>query len=358
MSENSPRSETTPQVTPPDSVVLRRRGLSVLFPRRSTVAALLLGVLAALAVVGSTMVGVTLTPGQALGALLGNGSPGAEFLVWEFRLPRIVAGLVAGAALGLAGCLSQTLARNRLATPDVLGVNDGATTVVLISLLAGTSGTFGAWWAGPLGAVLTALLVLLAAGGLGTHGYRVVVVGLAVSTMISALTDLVLSAQSLETASAVHTWTIGTLNGRGLPGAVPVAVGLAFLLPAALLAARQLTLFRLDEDVAATLGVNVRVVKLGVLSIAVLLAGLAVGLAGAVSFVAMAAPIVAGRLCGPTRIPVFGSALTGALLVIVADTVGRVAAPPGEVPVGVITSVIGGPFLLWVLLTDGRRRTD
>ena len=84
----------------------------------------------------------------------------------------------------------------------------------------------------------------------------------------------------------------------------------------------------------------------------------AVGLAGAVSFVAMAAPIVAGRLCGPTRIPVFGSALTGALLVIVADTVGRVAAPPGEVPVGVITSVIGGPFLLWVLLTDGRRRTD
>jgi iron complex transport system permease protein len=136
--------------------------------------------------------------------------------------------------------------------------------------------------------------------------------------------------------------------------AVPVAAGLAVLLPVALLSARRLSALRFTEDVAAALGERPPVARAVTLGLAVTLAGLAVGIGGPIAFVALAAPVLAGALAGPSRVPLVGSALIGAFLVVAADTFGRILFEGTEVPVGVVTSVLGGPFLLWTLLTDRR----
>lgn len=344
------------KITPPDSFVVRGETWSVLLPRRSALVALAAGILVALAVAASTVLGSSsLTPAEALHAFFGEGTRPALLLIQHVRLPRIVAGLLAGAALGTAGVLTQTMARNRLATPNTLGVNDGAMIAILISLL-GTTGTIGPWWVGPVGGLAVAVILLALSGGLGTRGYRVLVMGIALSAIMEGGMQLIMAQQHLTTAAAVQGWSSGSLIGRGYLVAVPVAMGLAVLLPFAMLIGQKLALLRFDEDVAATLGMNVRRVQLIALALAVALAGLAVGICGPIGFIAMAAPIMASRLAGPARVPVLISALVGAALVVVADTLGRVILSPIEVPVGVITSVLGGPFLLWVLLSDKSAR--
>ncbi|WP_045704383.1 Fe(3+)-hydroxamate ABC transporter permease FhuB [Streptomyces rubellomurinus] len=349
-----PARRPEPPAAKPDSA-LRYGAWSLLVPRRALLASLGLAAVLLAAVVVSAHAGQSeLDLGRTFQAVFGYGDRLDVLLVQKFRLGRIVAGLAAGAALGLAGCLTQTLARNRLATPELLGVNDGATAAVLIS--AGTAGTFGAWWAGPLGALVAVLVVTLASGGLGARGLRVLVVGLAMSALASSVIQVAMARRSLNSAGSLYVWTSGSLNGRDYEIATPVLVGLAVLVPLALVAARRLAVLRFDDSVAASLGVDPGRVRLACLLLSVALAGLAVGVCGPVGFVALAAPVIAGRLAGPARVPVVGSALTGALLVVVADTVGRVLIGGVEIPVGIVTTVLGGPFLLWVLL--GRRGRD
>ncbi|MFF4920092.1 MULTISPECIES: Fe(3+)-hydroxamate ABC transporter permease FhuB [unclassified Kitasatospora] len=335
---------------PKPDLALRYGAWSLLLPRRALAASFGLAAALLAAVVVAAHAGQSeLDLGRTFQAVFGYGDRLDVLLVQKFRLGRIVAALAAGAALGLAGCLTQTLARNRLATPELLGVNDGATAAVLISATA--SGTFGAWWAGPLGALAAVLVVTLVSGGLGARGYRVLVVGLAMSALASAVIQVALARRSLNSAGSLYVWTSGSLNGRDLAIATPVLVGLAVLVPLALVAARRLAVLRFDDSVASALGVDPGRVRLACLLLAVALAGLAVGVCGPVGFVALAAPVVAGRLAGPARVPVLGSALTGALLVVLADTLGRVLLGGVEIPVGIVTTVLGGPFLLWVLLS-------
>ncbi|KOG51682.1 iron ABC transporter permease [Streptomyces griseoflavus] len=347
-----PRRTPKPgRVRPADTFVLRRGPLSFLVARRATLAALLLAVALLVAVVlsayaGQSDMGVTRT----FQAIFGQGDRFDVLLVQKFRLGRIVAGLAAGAALGLAGCLTQTLARNRLATPELLGVNDGATAAVLLSVTLSATGTFGAWWAGPLGALAAVVVVTLVSGGLGQRGYRVLVVGLAMSALASAVTQVALSRRSLSSASSLYVWTSGSLNGRSYAVAVPVLIGLAVLVPLSLAVARHLGVLRFDDATASSLGAAPARTRAVCLLLAVALAGLAVGICGPVGFVALASPVIASRLAGPLRVPLVGTMLTGAVLVVGADTVGRIAFAGTEVPVGVVTTVLGGPFLLWVLL--------
>ncbi|MEU5832876.1 iron ABC transporter permease [Streptomyces diacarni] len=347
-------SSQRPLALPPDSTVLRAGALSWLFPRRSALAAaLLLPLLAlatALAIVASSS-GMGLA--EAVGGLLGTGDPGTVMIVRDFRLPRLCVGLMVGAALGVAGCLTQTLAGNRLATPDLVGVNEGATAAVVASAAGSATGMVGQWWLGPIGAVLAAALVVLCAGGAGTAGYRLLVVGIGVSTLVGAVSDLIMSRENDNTAGGVFLWAVGSLNGRDWSAGTPFLIALLFLVPLSLAAGHRLQLLRFDDEVAASLGVELRRLRAAALCLAVALAGLAVGVGGPVAFVALAAPILAQGLSGPTRVPVVGSALAGAVLVVAADGLGRVAAPV-ELPVGVVTSVLGGPFLLWVLLRSDR----
>ncbi|MFB8029764.1 MULTISPECIES: FecCD family ABC transporter permease [unclassified Streptomyces] len=344
----------TPDVTPPDSTVLRTGAYSWLLPRRSLLAAVLLvplvAVLVALAVMASST-GMSLP--QTVSGLLGTGEPGTVMIVRDFRLPRVFTGLMVGAALGIAGCLTQTLAGNRLATPDLVGVNDGATAAVVAAAAGSTTGMVGTWWLGPVGAVVAAVIVVLCAGGAGGAGYRVLVTGIGVSTFIGAVSDLIMSRENDNTAGGVFLWAVGSLNGRDWSVGTPLALVLLLLVPLALATGHRLQLLRFDDDVAASLGVGLRRLRAGALALAVALAGTAVGVGGPVAFVALAAPVLAQRLAGPTRVPVTGSALTGAALIAAADALGRVAAPV-ELPVGVVTSVLGGPFLLWVLFRPDR----
>ncbi|WP_329261245.1 iron ABC transporter permease [Actinoallomurus sp. NBC_01490] len=335
-------------VTPPDGTPLRTGTLSWLFPRRSALAAAFLVPLAVVAVTASST-GMSLS--QTVSGLLRTGDSGSIMIVWDLRLPRVVAGLMVGAALGVSGCLTQTLAGNRLATPALVGVNEGATAAVVASAAGSATGMVGDWWLGPLGAVAAAALVVLCAGGAGAAGYRLLVVGIGVSTFIGAVGDLVMSRQNDNTAGGVFLWAVGSLNGRDWSVGGPLLVALLFLLPLSLAAGHRLQLLRFDDDMAASLGVDLRRVRAAALALAVALAGLAVG--GPIAFVALAAPILAHRLAGPTRVPVTGSALTGAALVTAADAPARVVGPV-ELPVGVVTSVLGGPFLLWVLFRSHR----
>ncbi|GIH92312.1 iron chelate uptake ABC transporter family permease subunit [Planobispora siamensis] len=341
---------------PSDALPVRLGAFSVLLPLRSSMAAVVLaGLAAAAGVVAITAGQSAMTAGQALNALLGTGEGGQILLVQQIRLPRIVAGLTAGAALGLSGCLTQALARNRLATPDMLGINQGAVIAIMLAGLASSAATlFEHWWTGPLGALVAAVVVFGISGGIGTRGYRFIITGLAMTTLAGALVQSLLAWRGLSAATAVHAWTVGSLTGRGYPVALPVAVGLAVLLPAALALARRLAVLRFDEDVSAGLGVSPRTTRLLILALAVVLAGLGIGIGGPIAFVALAAPVIAARLSGPARLPLIGAPLTGAALVVTADTVGRVVADGAEIPAGVVTSILGGPFLLWTLLSDRR----
>ncbi|WP_327178953.1 iron ABC transporter permease [Streptomyces sp. NBC_01335] len=343
-----------PDLTPPDSTVLRTGGLSWLFPRRSAlVAALLVPVLALLVALAVLASSSGMSPTQTLSGLLGTGDAGTVMVVREFRLPRVLVGIMVGAALGISGCLTQTLAGNRLATPDLVGVNEGATAAVVAAAAGTSTGMVGMWWLGPVGAVAAAALVVLCAGGAGSAGYRVLVTGIGVSTFVGAVSDLVMSRENDNSAGGVFLWAVGSLNGRDWEAGTPLLIALCFLVPLALAAGHRLQLLRFDDDMAATLGVDLRRVRAAALVLAVLLAGVAVGVGGPVAFIALGAPVLAQRLAGPTRVPVFGAGLAGAALVTAADALARVAAPV-ELPVGVVTSVLGGPFLLWVLFRSDR----
>lgn len=326
---------------------------SLLFNSRSVWTVVGLSVLLICFIGISLMAGSTwLSPQKLMSVLIGKASPGHQLLVLEFRFPRVLVGLMAGAALGAAGCLIQALTRNRLATPDLLGVADGATLGIFVALMSSASGLFGPWWVGPLGALGAIGLLLIASGNLGSHGQRLLIVGLALSSLLRALTELALSRQELMHASALYAWSIGSLNGRSYAAALPLAVGLILLLPSTLLATRRLALLRFDSDIAAGLGLSLRATRWHALMSAILLAGLAVGVCGPIAFVALAAPFVAERLVSGGRIALFSAALVGAILVVGADTVGRVLLTAAELPVGVICHLLGGPFLLWLILSE------
>lgn len=331
--------------------------LSLLCPLRPALAAL--GLVAATMLVsafalvaGSGGVGLV----DAVAALVGGATDTTRLLIWGIRMPRVVAALLAGASLGLAGALIQALARNRLATPEILGLNEGAALAMLVAVSVSSSGMLGPWWVAPLGAALTAVILLVLAGDVGTRGYRVLIVGLAVGSVLHAVVELVLSRQSIQHASAVYAWSIGSLGGRDFSAAGPVAMTLAVLLPVSLAAGRLLGLLRLSEDVAATLGLRVRLFQALCLLLAVALAGFGVGVGGPIGFVALVAPLLATGLAGRAHLPLLGAALAGALLVVSADTLGRVVASPAEIPAGVVTSVLGGPVLLWLVIRGGTAR--
>lgn len=298
----------------------------------------------------SLMAGDTwLSPAQLLEAFQTPAQHNLSKQLTEFRWPRIGLALLTGAALGLSGCLTQALTRNRLASPELLGINDGAIGAVLLGLLFSPSGMLGPWWVGPLGACLAATMLLIAAGGMGTNGQRILIVGIGLTALWRALIEFVLSKQDLLHASAIYQWGNGSLATQGHEALWPLSIALAFLLPLTLLNARRLSLLHFDPEQVATLGISVKILQWQALLTALLLAGLSVGLSGPIAFVALAAPVFSSSLTRAGHMPLLASALLGAGLVLMADTLGRTLLPNIELPAGVICNVLGGPFLLWLL---------
>lgn len=351
--EAGPQADPRARLAPPPRRRLVRAGrLHILVDPRRIVACgllLLLTTLAFFAALGAGQVHLGLP--EVVQALAGRGEPGHELLVVSIRLPRVVAAAAAGTALAISGCLTQVLAANRLATPDVLGVSQGATVAVMIGVLASNVAVLSAWWIGPLGAAGAAAVVTAVAGGIGRRGFRLLIAGIAVSTVAGSLVDVALARQDLGLARNVYAWTWGDLSGSGWSQSVPVLIGIGVLAACTLPLVADLELLRMGSDRAACLGVPVgRLLALS-LGIAVTLAGLGVGVAGPIAFVALAGPVIASRIAGVGCTPI-ASGLAGAALCIAADTVGRVVAIPTEIPVGIVTTLVGGPLLIWVVLTS------
>ncbi|MFF7262584.1 FecCD family ABC transporter permease [Streptomyces sp. NPDC008159] len=291
---------------------------------------------------------------DVLKALVGTGDPATELIVHELRLPRALAGLLVGIAFGIAGALLQTVTLNPLAGPDMMGITQGAGTAVVAGIVLGWDGGLGTQALGLLGALTAGLLVYLLAWKRGTTGYRIVLVGIGVAWICTSATDYLMARGQRFQAQAALGWLVGNLNGRTWDQIGPLAVTTAVLVPAALLLGRQLRTLQLGDDVARGLGTRVQTVRVAVLLIAVGLVAFGTATAGPVAFVALAAPQVAQRLAGTTFPPPVTAGLTGAVMVLVSDLAARKAVPDTELPVGVVTGVLGAPVLLWLLIRANR----
>jgi ABC-type enterobactin transport system permease subunit len=293
---------------------------------------------------------------DVLRTLVGLGEGTNDFIVLQLRAPRVAVGLLVGLALGIAGALFQTFARNPLASPDTLGITMGASVgaVGAIVLSGGALGGLGIPLAALLGALLTGVLLFLLAWRAGIDGYRLVLVGIALWSFGSALVDWLLTNAEIYDAASAYVWITGSLNARTWDHALPLAAALAVLLPLALAASRVLGVLQFGDDTARGLGVRLQGAQAAVVLIAVGCVAFAVSAAGPITFVALVVPQIAVRLVGGARPPLLASGLLGAVLVVGADLVTRTVLPEA-LPVGILTAVLGAPYLLW-LLVRGRRQ--
>jgi iron complex transport system permease protein len=277
----------------------------------------------------------------------GRGSEAAE-IVLGLRLPRVLLGAMVGAALGLAGAVIQLATRNPLGDPGLLGINAGASLALILGTdLIGLAGPEAATWLAAGGAAGAVLAVQALAGGRSSSDpIRLTLAGVAVTALCIGIGQAV-ALSDPERFDLVRNWRVGALSGATgviLPG-VTLAWLVGTLLTLAL--APRLNLLALGDDRAASLGVAVRPVRLGSFIAVVLLAGSAVAAAGPIAFIGLASPHIARRLGGigaAVHLPLSG--LIGAALVVIADTLGRIAAPPAEVPVGIVAGLLGAPILI------------
>ncbi|MEU0217061.1 iron chelate uptake ABC transporter family permease subunit [Streptomyces sp. NPDC006265] len=292
--------------------------------------------------------------GDVLRTLVGEGNPGQEFIVNELRLPRVLVGLLVGASLGLGGALFQAISRNPLGSPDVLGLGQGATAGALAVIVL-SSGSANEVAAGALvGGLVTGLAIYVLAWKRGVHGYRLVLVGIGVSAIVTAVNGYLLTKSDIVDATRAVVWMAGSLDGRDWDQVWPLLALTAVLVPLVLVNARGLRMMEMGDDVSYALGVRVERVRLLLMVAAVLLTASATAAAGPVSFVALTAPQLARRL---TRAPgpnLLSSLCMGATLLVVADWVSQRAFGAEQLPVGVVTGVLGGVYLLWLLVSERR----
>lgn len=326
----------------------------VLSPRLLGVCAVLAAGTFAVFWVGISVGDISLPLPDVLRALAGAGDPGTRLIVHELRLPRAVAGLLVGIAFGVSGALLQTMTLNPLASPDMMGITQGAGTAVVASIVLGWDFGPGTQFMGLLGALTAAVLVYVLAWKRGTTGYRIVLVGVGVAWICTSATDYLMAHGRQFEAQAALGWLVGNLNGRTWQQIGPLALTLAVLLPAALLLGRQMRTLQLGDDVARGLGTRVQTVRIAVLVCAVGLVAFGTATAGPVAFVALAAPQIAQRLAGTAFPPPVASGLAGAFVVLVSDLAARKLIPGTELPVGIVTGALGAPVLLWLLVRANR----
>lgn len=289
-------------------------------------------------------------------ALLGQAEGRVHMVVVEWRLPRALLALLLGAALGLSGAIFQSLTRNPLGSPDVIGFNSGAYTGALIVII-GFSGNYYQIAGGALlGGVATALAVYVLAWRGGVEGFRLIIVGIGMSAMLSSLNTWLMLRAKLEVAMAAAVWGAGSLNGLGLERFLPTLLVLGILIPVALMLAAPMRQLEMGDDAARALGVRVEPLRLVLLLFGVGLTATATAVAGPISFVALAAPQIARRVTGTAGVAMLPSAMMGAVLLAVADFLAQRAFAPIQLPVGVITVSVGGLYFVWLLVREAQRR--
>lgn len=291
--------------------------------------------------------------GDVVPAIFGYGSPDAVFIVQELRLPRALTAILVGSAFGLSGAIFQALARNPLASPDIIGITAGASTAaVFIIVVLHAGGVFL-----PLGALLgglvTAAAVYVLAFRRGLTAYRLILVGIGVAAFLSAFTSYFLTRAEIYDAHRALIWLTGSLNGRSWEHVDPLTVAMIILVPAAIVLTRPLRTLQLGDDAARGLGVRVEISRAALVLVGVALAAVATAAAGPVAFVAFLAAPIARRLVN-SPLTVIPAGLAGATLLVLADVAARQLFAPTELPVGVVTGIIGAPYLVWLLARANR----
>ncbi|PFG35065.1 iron complex transport system permease protein [Sanguibacter antarcticus] len=279
---------------------------------------------------------------------------GATFVVWDLRLPRTVTAVCVGVAFGLSGAIFQTLVRNPLASPDIIGITAGASAAAVVAImLFGLNPDLAAPFAFGGALVAAAIIYLLAWRG-SVSGYRLVLVGIGVAAILNAVVSYALTRGDVIDANEALVWITGSLNASSwgrLPGLV---WPLLALLPVVALLARPLRGLQLGDDLAAGIGVRPERSKLALIVVAVALAAIATAAAGPVAFVAFVSAPIARRLAPGSGLALVPSGLVGACVVLAADFAGAQLFGDTRLPVGIITGVIGAPFLLWLLAQSNR----
>ncbi|WP_371201849.1 FecCD family ABC transporter permease [Microbacterium sp. BWT-B31] len=302
----------------------------------------------------SLMVGRTFyAPADVIAVLLGDTVPGASFTIGELRLPRAVLGVLAGFSFGIAGVTFQTMLRNPLASPDIIGITSGAGAAAVFGIVVLSASQATVSLLALAGAVLTAIAIYLLSNKGGFAGTRLILIGIGVAAMLDAGVTYLLSNAAAWDLQAAMRWLTGSLNAASWQTVLPLAVACALLVPVLLSQSRGLGVLRLGDDSAAGLGVRVTGTRVAAILAAVALLAFATAATGPIAFVAFMAGPIAARIVGPGGSLLVPSGFVGALLVLVADLVGQFAFD-ARYPVGVITGVLGAPYLIYLLIRTNR----
>lgn len=355
MSTGSPAP--TPQVT---GRLLRLGGgrISLRVGPRSVV----VGAVAALVVVVGALLAMTtgsfpLTLGEVAETLVGQGSRSTEFIVLDQRLPRLVLAIGVGAALAVSGAVLQSLSRNALGSPDVIGFTTGASTGALVAIITFGAGTLGTSLGALAGGIVTALLVVVLSSGRGTQGLRMVLIGIGIGAALLAVNSWLITTAQLQTAVDAQAWLLGDLSNRGWPQILALTAVVVVLLPVLFALGRRLSLLELGDRPAGALGVDVGRTRTTLLLCAVALAAASTAAAGPIPFLALAAPQIARSLTRAATPVLLPSALVGAALLVVSDLAVTRLFQPVPLPVGVATGLIGGLYLVALLVRMWRGST-
>lgn len=327
-------------------------------------------------VVGYPILILFLTLGVILGCSVGDtpmsvqevlqgfvgSDPGATFIVRELRIPRVAVALLVGGALGISGAILQSLSRNPLASPDVLGITAGAgTAAVAIIVLGGDYGGVS----GPLANIGVPAAAISGAFGTiaiiqtltrGMSVVRFLLIGVGMHAFLGAITSWLLMTASIVDAGRALVWLTGSLNAVDWYNAIPVAAALMLAIPLLFFLHHSLEAIVLGSDVAKGLGVSLKRDRFLLIAICVVLAATATAAAGPIAFVALGAPQLAQRYLGTATPPIVGSAFLGALITMWADWLGRVLFGSVSLPVGVLTAGLGAPLLAYLIITTTKGR--
>jgi iron complex transport system permease protein len=296
------------------------------------------------------------TSAQVWQALTGSAPRNVALIVVDWRLPRVLTALLIGAALGVSGAIFQSLLRNPLGSPDILGFNTGAYTGVLVALVLFDQSMGGMTAAAMVGGIATALLVWLLAWRNGVDTFRLIIVGIGIRALLMAFNSWLVISASLDAALSAGLWSAGSLNGLTWAKLPLTGTLIVLALLGAGLLARRMRLLEMGDESACALGVPVERTRMLLMLVGVMLTAAATALVGPVSFVALVAPQIARRLGGSLRLLLPMSALCGALLLLGADFAAQRLFQPYQLPVGVITVSLGGLYLLALLVRESRRK--
>ncbi|MCM3716440.1 iron ABC transporter permease [Alkalihalobacillus oceani] len=298
-----------------------------------------------------------LSPMTVILNLLGKGTGEYDFVLQTLRLPRVLLAFLVGAALAVSGLILQSIIRNPLGSPDIIGITGGASVGALLFLtfFGGTVSISFLPIAALIGAAAVSVLVYLLSWKNGVAPITLILIGIGVSAAMKAVTTMVIVFSDTVTTSKAYLWMTGSVYGANWTQVYGMLPWVAIFIPLTLLFAKTVQVKLLGDDIATGLGVRVQLQRFLLLFISVALAGSAVAFAGGISFVGLIAPHIARKLVGPSfaaLVPL--SAIVGGFIVVIADVVARTAFLPLDLPAGVFTAGIGAPFFIYLLLRKSR----